>query len=914
MMDQLRQLLQRLLSFFRDAQDDHDLDAEMAAHLELAIEENLQRALPPEEARRQALLRFGGAQQAKMQNRDARGLPFLETLLQDLRFGLRMLAKSPSFTAIAVLTLALGIGANTAIFTIFDAVLLQSLPVREPSRLVLFTDSLSEGSYSGDVPSNRWESFSTEVSDYLRKQPLPFESLAEVCSCEDAVTVRLAGATAANGPAERARTHLVSGNYFSTMGVDAFVGRMLSPNDDQPNAVPVVVASYGFWKRRLHGDAAVVGKTAYLNGMAFAIVGVAPAEFFGERIRQSPDFWVPLVFQPQIQLLPSNLERTDEYWLSLIGRVSAGATRAQAQAATTAALQQFLTNKEGSKLTEARGRTIARSHVEFVDGAGGISWLRFAYSKPLHILLAVVGMVLLIACANVGNLLLSRAAARQTEISVRLALGGSRFRLIRQLLTESILLASFGAACGLLLAHWAVNVLSALVAGNSPMRPHLNLTVLVFTTAIALLAGILFGLAPALSAGRTDLAASLNTAVRGMTANRKSVGGMQSLIAAQIAVSLVLLVGANLFVRSLLNLERQPLGFDQSHILLAGVSPRVANYTPENVAGFYRKLYERLNSLPGVQVATLARYSPMSGSSSTHNATVEGYADKPGENPSVESILVGPSYVETMGMTLLQGREIGLQDVLGKPKVAMVNEAFVRAYLPGKDPISHRFGFGKPPSEYYEIVGVLRDARFHDVKEQIKPIAFPAILQDATQAALSAGIMIRTAGDPAPMAATVRKALAEVDPNLPVGETRTLRNQIASTLDVERVATELVSFFGALALLLACVGLYGVVAQSVSRRTNEIGVRMALGAQRGDILWMILRSTVALLAVGLAIGIPVAFVATRLIKSQLFGVRTADALSFAFAALILAGVAILAGLLPARRAARVDPMVALRYE
>ncbi|MGB7493139.1 MAG: ABC transporter permease [Candidatus Acidiferrum sp.] len=889
-----------------------EMDVELRFHLEAYVEDLVRSGVPRAEALRRARLEFGGIEQTKEACRDARGVNLIESFAQDVRFGLRMLRKSPGFTAVAVLTLALGIGANTAIFTIFDAVLLESLPVHEPSRLVLSTDELGEGTYTGDPPTGRWEAFSSEVSDYLRKQALPFESLAAVRSGEDTVTIRFADS---HDSTQRAKVHLVSGNYFRTMGVGSVIGRTFSLEDDRPNAPPVAVASYGYWKEQLHGDPAAVGKIVYLNDSAYTIAGVTPPEFFGERIRRAPDFWVPLAFQPQVELLPPYCDRTDQYWLLLIGRLSRGATRAQAQTAMTAALQQFLTNKEGSTLTEARRRSIAHSHVELADGSRGISWLRFEYSQPLHILLAVVVMVLLISCANVGNLLLTRAAMRQTEMSVRLVLGGSRLRLIRQLLTESLLLATLGAACGLLFADWAMRVLFALFAGGSPIKPHLNALVLGSTTLITVLAGILFGLAPAFSAGRADLAASLKAGSRTTFGHLGKLGTVRSLIIAQIAISLVLLVGANLFARSLINLEKQPLGFQPDHVLLVGISPRLANYKPESVASLYRTLYQRLNALPGVQAATLARYSPMSGNSSNNDISVQGRADTPGESMSVENILVGPSFVEAMGMTLLKGREIGLQDAAGAPKVAMVNQAFARAYFPAESPLGHRFDIGQPKGTgEYEVVGVLNDAQFHNVKSRIEPMVFPALLQDDTQSALSSGIMVRTAGDPSSMAATVRQAVAEVDPNLPVTETQALTDQINDTFDVQRVAAQLVSFFGALALLLACVGLYGVIAQSVSRRANEIGVRMALGASGGSILWMILRNTIALILAGLAFGIPVAFIAMRLIRSQLYGVDTADACSFIIAILILVAVAIFAGLLPARRAAAVDPAVVLRYE
>jgi predicted permease len=892
-----------------------DLDQEIHSHLEMLTGEKIRAGMSPDEARRSSRIELGGIEQLKEQVREQRVGNWLHSVHSDCRYALRQLRRSPGFTTVAILTLALGIGANTAIFTIFDAVLLESLPVREPARLIFSTDSVSEGSYSGGPPNDRWETFSNEVADYLHKQPLPFESLAAVRCGNDTVTVRLANAPMTGGPADRSQVHLVSGNYFQTMGVSSVIGRTLAAEDDQLNAAPVVVTSYGYWKQKLRGDPGVLGQAVYLNGSAFTIVGIAPPEFFGERIRQAPDFWVPLVFQPQIQLRPANAQRTDEYWLMLIGRLTHGTTRIQAQAATNAALRQFLANKAGSHLSDGRKRQIDQSYVEWVDGSGGISWLRYAYSQPLHILLAVMGMVLLIACANVGNLLLSRAAGRQPEISVRLALGGSRLRLVRQLLTESLLLAVLGAACGLLFAHWAVQVLFTRFAENSPIEPHLSLPVLAFTILITMIAGVLFGLAPAFSAGRANLAVSLKAGTRAATGDRRRVSMAQFLIVAQNAVCLVLLLAASLFARSLLNLEKQPLGFDQSQVLLVGVNPRLANYSPETVALLYRKLYDRLRALPAVRSVTVARYSPMSGSSSTNDISIQGHASTPGEALFAETLLVGPSYAETMGIRLLLGREVGLQDTAAQPKVAMVNEAFARAFFPNERPLGHHFDIHQPKDTgEYEIVGVLRDAQFHDAKTKAEPMVLLALLQDTSLDTLSCEIAVRTVGDPELMAATVRQAVAEVDPTLPVRGTTTLHGQIASTFDVARIVAQLVSFFGALALLLACVGLYGVVAQSVVRRTNEIGLRMALGASAGDILWMTLRGTLALIAIGLMIGTPLCFMAMRLIKSQLYGVSGTAASSFIVPVLILVTVAVVAGILPARRASRVDPMIALRYE
>ena len=839
----------------------------------------------------------------------------MENLWKDIRFGWRMLIRRPAFTAVAVLTLALGIGANTAIFTLFDAVLLQSLPVRQPQRLVLFSDQIGEGTSNGTWPDGEWDRYTNESYEFLKKQQLPFESLTAFRSGEDPVTVHFAGQSD-SGPAQRANTHLVAGNYFQTLGVDAALGRVLRPEDDQPGANPAAVISNGYWKETLDSDPNVIGKVAILNGTAFTIVGVAPPEFFGERVRHPVDYWLPLVFQPQIMQREAFAPATDVYWLMLMGRLAPGATREQASAAATLALQSYLKNQKGSDLSADTKAEIAKNKVRVVDGSGGISVVRSYYSQPLHVLLVVVALVLLIACANVGNLLLSRAVARKTEVTVRLALGAGRGRLIRQLLTESVLLAGIGMAFGVLLASWASEALLRYVMKTSPVNAQLNTTVLIFTAAITLAAGIIFGLAPALQAGRTDLATSLKLGGRSVAGDRRKFGLTQGLVVAQIAVSLVLLVGSTMFARSLLKLEGVPLGFDQSNVLLARISPRLAGYKPAEVGALYRKLYERLKTMPGVEYVTLASYSPLGGSNSTSTISIEGYVPKPNQNPSTQTIFVGPDYPQALGMKLLAGRAINLQDTPGGQKVAMVNEAFARRYFGNQNPVGHRFDFGDDKGPFdIEIVGLLKDAQFDSADDkEVQETALLSILQNQTQAALEAELELRTMQDPGALSSELRTVVGQEDPRLPVSGVKTLHAQVEDSFKQPRLAARLVSFFGLLALLLACVGLYGVVAQGVARRTNEIGVRMALGAQRGDVLWMVLRDTFVLLVIGLLIGVPAAIGAARYISSQLFNVGPMDIASFCLGIVTLGVVMLFAGFLQAQRASKVDPIVALHYE
>jgi predicted permease len=915
-MFRLRRLFLRLHNVLRPGEAEPELAREVASHLALLEDDFLRQGMTPDDARVAARRALGGAEHAKDLHRDARSFVWLDDLRRDLQYALRTLRRAPAFTAVAIVTLALGIGANTAIFALFDAVLLQTLPVHEPERLVLFTTSASEGTSTGDLPRGRWTLFSVEVYEFLRTQPLPYASLAAVRSGQATVSFRMAGDPRHAERVERGRVHLVSGNYFAAMGVDAAIGRTLHTDDDRPAAPPAAVVSHDFWKQRLDSDVSVVGKTAVLNGTAFTIVGVAPPEFFGERVRHAPDFWTPLVFQPQIELRPSYVDRSDAYWLNLVGRLAIGATPAQAQAATTVALKQFLEDKAGAKAEPGQLREIQEARVELVDGAGGISGLRQLYSAPLHVLLAVVGLVLLVACANVGNLLLSRGFSRRGEIALRVALGASRARLTRQLFTESLLLAVLGAGCGVLLAKWAANALVVLVvAKGTPLHATLNGPVLAFTAGVTLLASLVFGLAPALAAQRADLVTGLTAGSRSVTSGRRGLSAAQTLVVAQIALSLVLLTGASLFARSLINLERQPLGFDEDHVLIARINPRLAGYTAANVTAMYRTIYDRIRTLPGVRSATLARYSPLGGGNSVHAATVEGYVPRPGESVSLEVILVGPSYPETLGMPLRQGRSIGIQDGPGTPKVGMVNESFVGHFFAGQNPIGRHFGVsGSPGPADIEIVGVLKDAQFQDSKEPVHPVVFVAMLQDASQFALDCEIEVRTAGDPAAASNELRSAIAEVDRDLPVSDSITLREQVASTFRSQRLAAQFVSAFSGLALLLACVGLYGMAAQAVARRTGEIGLRLALGAQRGDVLRMILREAMVVVLVGLVVGVAAAFGAGRVVASQLYGLGPGDPLSLAFAGCVMSLVAAIASLVPAQRATRIDPLVALRCD
>ncbi len=841
----------------------------------------------------------------------------METLLKDIRYGFRNLIKRPGFTAVAVITLALGIGANTAIFTLLNAVTFKQLPVRKPDELVLFYGSSGEGTSTGDPFTGEWRRFSYAAYQYFLAHDQSYQSLSAFRSGESRVSVTDVANKAAE--AQRASAHLVSGNYFNVLGANAFLGRLLTSEDDKPGAAPAAVMSYGCWKQQWSSDPRIVNKEVLINGKSFTIVGVTSPEFFGIRVRRSPDLWVPLVFQPQIEMRDNSfLQEPRTYWLNIVGRLKPGVQIEQAQANSNLALHQFLMDQAGANLSEDDRKSINSSYVNLESGARGISGLRRLYSKALQMLMVIVGLVLLIACANVGNLLLSRAAARKAEISLRLALGASRFRIVRQLLTESFLLAACGGLCGILVAQGGVKILVTLVAKTSPLDVQPDVPVLIFTAAVSIFAGLFFGLVPALRASKTDLTTALKEKSARTGRRRLRLGLASTLVVAQVGLSMVLLAGAGLFARSLMKLQEAEVGFNRDNVLLIGVDSRLGGYKPAQLTALYRQIIERTKELPGVQSATIATFAPISGNGRSSDVTVRGYTPTPSEDTEVNDILVGPDYGRTLGVPLLLGREIDIRDTPASQKVAVVNKSFAESFFPGQNPLGRRFFFGEENdperSEELEIVGVVGDVRYDSAKEQPGRTAYRPILQVQDSDAYSANLEIRTSGDAAKLAPMARGVLKQIDPKLPLFDVTTLREQLNDRLQQEKLVAELVSFFGVLALLLASIGLYGVMAHGVVRRTKEIGIRMALGAERRGIVWMVMRETMLLVVAGIVIGVPVALGAARLISSQLFGLSPADPFTLAASALVLVGVASLAGFLPARKAAKVNPLTALRYE
>jgi predicted permease len=824
--------------------------------------------------------------------------------MHDLRFALRTLRKTPAFTIIVVLTLALGIGANTAIFSLTDQLLLRLLPVAEPQRLVMFENP---GPFQGRT--NNRNTFSYPMYRDFRDRNSVFSGV--IASFTPSLTLTVDGA------AERVNGELVSGNYFDVLGVRPIAGRALAPDDDRTaNTSDAAMISYGYWMRRFAGDRRVLNRSIGLNGHPMTIVGITPPGFFGISMGQSSDVFVPVTLKAQMTPTWDDLENRRSRWLVLMARLKPGVSIAQAEAGMNVLYRQ-INELEVKELTGAsanmRERFVAK-HLFVKAGAKGPSGLRQQFSTPILVLMGMVGLVLLIACANVANLLLARGAARQKDVAIRLALGAGRTAIVRQLLVESLLLALAGAAAGLPLAWGATAILVRALPSQS-VEQTLSTTpdarVVAFAVLISLVTAVLFGLAPALQSSRPALTTLKEEggAVVGGTGHARF---RKTLVVAQVGLSILLLAGAALFARSLYNLKSLDPGFDPERLLAFSVDPALSGYSHESSVRLFHDLQTRIAALPEVRAVSLAVTPLLTDSEWRRSITVEGHQAKEGEdmNPDVDSI--GPSYFATMGQPLVAGRDFTERDSAGAPKVAIVNEALAKYFFGSGNAIGHRLGFRSANANDIEIIGVVKDAKTTTLRDEIKRLVYTPYMQ--TEELNEMTFYVRARGDAASATASVRSVVAQTDRNLPIFDMKTMDARVDESLFIERMVAGLSVAFGVLATALAAIGLYGVMSYSVARRTREIGIRMALGAERTAVLWLVLREVALLVGIGVVAGVPLAVGLGRVVQSQLFNLSPTDPVALAAAALLLAGVALIAGYLPARRATRVDPMLALRCE
>jgi predicted permease len=841
----------------------------------------------------------------------------MAAIVGDVRYALRGLRRNPGFTAAAVATLALGIGANTAVFSLMDALLLKPLAVRQPENLVLFGKARTWGINSG-VPRN-YDVFSWAQYEYFRDNDRFFPGgVAGFSSWQSPVRVRR-GETS-----EMARGKLVTGNYFAVTGVAPAAGRLLTPGDDSPGSPAVAVLSDRYWRAAFGADPSIVDRPVSVNGTPFMVVGVTPPGFFGETIEPDPpDLWFPVARFTDVTLNFSLLPESHLHWMHLMGRAAPGADLRAMTAGLTEQLRRWLSDNELQRDQPDVRAAIGRAAIEASPGGTGISHLRRRYAEPLRILLVLAGLVLAIACANIASLLLARGTARESEFFIRQALGASRRRLLGQLLTESLVLSLAGGVLGVALASWATRGLLVLLFRNSStaaLDVSPDPRVLAFAAAISVIAGVAFGIVPALRSSRQSLSEKLKSGSRALVARGRGFAGGRLLVSGQVALSLLLLLGAGLFVRSLVRLTHQELGFQAERLLVVHVDPRIAGYTYEKLAPLYRRIQGTLDALPGVSRSALALYTPLSGDNWSSDVAVSGFSPEQNKNRNSAWVSVTPGYFETMGIPLKSGRSLAPEDTLRPPRIAVVNEAFVREILGGEPPLGRRFGFDEAHRGDWEIVGVVGDAKHSDPRDAATPTFFLPVTealpegQALVRSAYLAELVVRAPGDPAGVAAAVRQALRGVDPDLPVKGMTTMSEQLGDSLKQEELISVLSGIFAALALLLACLGLYGRMAYAVARRTSEIGLRMALGADRRSVLWIVVRETLVLVGLGIAIGLPAAAIAARWVRAQLFGIAPLDPPTLAVVTLLLATVAVLSGYVPARRAAAVDPMVALRTE
>ncbi|HXI43714.1 MAG TPA: ABC transporter permease [Bryobacteraceae bacterium] len=896
-------LLLRLRSLVRRERIDNELDAELRFHLEQQIQENLAAGMSDDEANYAARRTIGGLLQFKEQCRDTRRINWIADLAKDVRYALRILRKSPGFTAAAVLSLALGIGINTAVFSLINAVLLRTLPVKSPEQLVVFNhrNDISYPMYQDLRDGN------TVLAGLLCRFTIP-------------------ASMSAGGQTDRITAELVSGNYFQVLGVGALIGRTLMPDDARmPGAQTVVVLSNAFWRRRFGSDPGVVGKTIRLDGHPMTVVGITPAGFQGIEVGVSPDVRVPVtMYRALVPDLPANVDMNFRgwAWLDLVGRLKDGARMAQAESALNAFYVHARENEVNGVFKDipafAKARVLAET-LRLESGGRGVSEFRDMFSRQLWILMAAVSVVLLIACMNVASLLLARAMARQREIAVRLALGASRVRVVRQLITESVILVLISTAASVAVARWGSHVLASfLPEGRLPVFLDVepDFRVLAFAVIVSLAAGILFGLAPALQLTRSAVAPALKAQAT-LSGLRGSLTLRKVLTIAQVALSLLLLEGAGLFVRTLRNLKAVDIGYDRENVLLLELVPLLNGYSNDQSTRFFEQVIERVNQLPGVRSASIGSMGLLG-----PGLRIEGVHAEGENTPRAEGggwiNSVSPKYFETLKVPLLLGRSFTAHDTKSAPKVAIVNQTFARRFFGGGKAVGRHVVVG---DVNVEIVGVVRDGKYKDVREEPRNVVAvrgepPNVVYVPFEQNLGVPmtLYVRTVGDPAKVTSAIRREVQAVDANVPIYNVRTLEAQLDESLSQERLMATLSSWFGAFALLLASIGLYGVLAYSVTRRTNEIGLRMALGAEPGGVIWMVLREALLLVGTGVAIGVPLALALARSVSSLLYGLKPTDSLTISAAVALLFAVAATASYLPARRASRVDPMIALRYE
>ncbi len=845
--------------------------------------------------------------------------------MHDFKLALRQFRRSPGFAAAVILTISLGIGANTAIFTLVHAILLKSLPVANPASLYRIgdlDDCCVNGGFMND--SGDFDLFSYDLYRHFQGSAPDFEQLAAFQSGHNSMNVRIE-----SGTAKAETTEYVSGNYFSTFGLGAYAGRVLLASDDSPGAAPVAVMSYQAWQAAHGADPGVIGATCYIQNQPFTIVGISPPGFFGDRIDSNPPaLWIPLNDEPILERETSILKQPDTNWLYVLGRVRPGVNPGSLQAKLSTTLRQWLATQTAYTINGNQTQ-IPKQHVVLTPGGAGIQNMQMETSSGLHLLMALSGLVLLVACANIANLLLAKGATRRAETSIRMALGAARSRLIRQMLVESLLLGCAGGVLGIALAYAGARMILALAFPDSPQLPiHASpsLIVLGFAFVLSMLTGIVFGIVPAWITSHSDPAEALH-GVNRATRDRASLP-QKSLIVFQAALSLVLLVGAGLLTQSLRNLERQDFGIATANRYVFHFDPAGAGYTVATISAANEQLEREFSALPGIQSVGLALYSTLEGNNWGEGVYVEG---RPAPGPEAQNgsswDRVSPHFFETIGQPVLRGRDFTQQDTATSRMVAVVNQAFVKKFFLNEDPIGRHFGtFDQKYAADYEIVGIVADAKYTNPRDPARSMYFRPMTQLNTtikeRSAITAetrslfpnSMTIRFAGDAAGLESLVRRTLSSINPNLTILDFKSLDYQVAGNFNQERLITRLTALFGLLALVLASVGLYGITAYSVARRTSEIGLRMALGANRGNVVALVLRGASWQVGLGLAIGIPVALLAGRLMASQLYGVRTYDPFTLAAAVLILSAFAALAGFIPARRAASIEPMNALRTE